>query len=170
MMEMKNLRPLFFLQEKLDQKINSRFREMDEETKQEHFIKKVLSFRVEVGELLNALRLHKYWSTKGPQEKEIVLDEYADGLHFLLSIAGDKKITSYVYEGFYDKEYFDEHILWLFDQMLTLPWGDLKKDDFLLGLEMYLKLGDLLGFTWKEINEAYVRKNLKNHERQLAGY
>lgn len=165
-----SLRPLFFLQEKLDEKIMSRLDfEIDEENIKEIRTKKILSFRVEVGELLNALRLHKYWSKKGAMEREIVADEYADGLHFLLSIAGDKKIKSYDYKGIYSS--LDEkELINLFESMLTMPWQQLTKDDFCLGLEMYIRIGELLGFTWDDIKTAYAKKNIENHARQDGGY
>lgn len=162
-------RPLFFLQEKLDQKINARFN-TDEEIAKENFLKKVVGFRVEMGELLNATRLHKYWSTAEPESKERVLDEYADGLHFLLSIGGEKKVNDFTYQGLYDGEIQPQDVMWLCDKLMTIPWVELRKEDYLLGLEMYLKLGELLFFTWEEIRNAYVMKNIENQERQNTGY
>ena len=162
-------RPLFFLQEKLDQKINARF-DQDEEIAKENFLKKVVGFRVEMGELLNATRLHKYWSASEPESKERALDEYADGLHFLLSIGGEKKVTDFTYKGLYDGEIQAQDIMWLCDKLMTIPWVELRKEDYLLGLEMYLKLGELLLFTWEEIRNAYVTKNIENQERQNTGY
>jgi len=34
----------------------------------------------------------------------------------------------------------------------------------------YLTLGYMLGFTWGDIEGAYLEKNKVNHERQLNGY
>lgn len=165
------LRPLFYLQEKLDRKImNNLGLEIDEENIKDIQVKKVLAFRVEVGELLNALRLHKYWSRKGEMGREIVADEYADGLHFLLSIGGDKKVKDYTYQGMYIDEFTEKDVVYLFDQLITFPWLQLKKDDFLLGLEMYLRLGELLGFNFEDIRQAYIKKNMENHARQDSGY
>ena len=47
---------------------------------------KLLAFIVELGELANETRCFKYWSQKKPSSKKIIAEEYADGLHFLLSI------------------------------------------------------------------------------------
>src|SRR5699024_12342750 len=38
------------------------------------------------------------------------------------------------------------------------------------GLELFLKLGEMLGFTWEQIEESYFAKNKINHERQANGY
>src|SRR5690625_7965714 len=34
----------------------------------------------------------------------------------------------------------------------------------------FVSLGSRLGFTWKEIEQAYYEKNKINHERQTDGY
>ncbi|WP_338088272.1 dUTP diphosphatase [Lysinibacillus composti] len=31
-------------------------------------------------------------------------------------------------------------------------------------------LGEQLGFTWEQVENAYLEKNKINHERQLSGY
>src|SRR3954453_14525850 len=51
--------------------------------------KKILALLVEVGELANETRCFKFWSLKGPSEREIILAEYVDGIHFILSLAND---------------------------------------------------------------------------------
>lgn len=45
-----------------------------------------LALLVEVAELANATRCFKYWSNKGPESKERMLDESANCLHFCLSL------------------------------------------------------------------------------------
>lgn len=34
----------------------------------------------------------------------------------------------------------------------------------------FLSLGEMLGFTWEEIEQAYYDKNKINHQRQENGY
>lgn len=102
------------MQKQLDEAIVKRhFGEVD----QKKFLsKRLLALNVEVGELANATRCFKYWSTKGPESKERILDEYADVMHFWLSV------------------------------------------------------GHTLGFTAKEIEEAYLKKHRENYRRQEQGY
>lgn len=38
------------------------------------------------------------------------------------------------------------------------------------GLELFIGLGEMLGFTWEQVEDAYYAKNKVNHERQNAGY
>ncbi|EGO86230.1 hypothetical protein G8S49_11255 [Clostridium botulinum C] len=47
---------------------------------------RLLGLHVEVSELANATRCFKYWSTKEPESKERILDEYADVMHLWLSV------------------------------------------------------------------------------------
>ena len=55
--------------------------------------RRIMACYVEIGELANATRCFKYWSNKGSEEEAIVLDEYADGLHFFLSLGIDIKTS-----------------------------------------------------------------------------
>jgi dimeric dUTPase (all-alpha-NTP-PPase superfamily) len=55
--------------------------------KQDDFLtERLLALQVEVSELANATRCFKYWSQKESEPRERLLDEYADCLHFLLSV------------------------------------------------------------------------------------
>ena len=46
-----------------------------------------LAMIVEVAEMANEIRSFKHWSKKAPSDKETILSEYVDVLHFFLSIA-----------------------------------------------------------------------------------
>ena len=51
--------------------------------------RRIIALLVEIGEFANSTRCFKYWSNKPSETKERVLDEYADGLHFFLSVGID---------------------------------------------------------------------------------
>lgn len=108
------LKELFEMQKKLDEHImlNKHWNtNLDV-----YLVEKLLALQVEVSELANATRCFKYWSEKDSESKERLLDEYADVLHFFLSV------------------------------------------------------GLALEFTPEEVEEAYIKKNRINHERQEQGY
>ncbi|MCD3211014.1 hypothetical protein G8T71_06550 [Clostridium botulinum C/D] len=108
------LKQFLEMQNELDKAIvKKHFGEMDQK---EFLSERILALHVEVSELANATRCFKYWSTKKPESKERILDEYADVMHFWLSI------------------------------------------------------GNTLGFTAKEIEEAYLKKHEENYRRQEQGY
>ena len=66
---------------------------------------RLLALAVEVGELANATRAFKYWSTKESESKERLLDEYVDCLFFLASIGNTLKFMAEEVEEAYKKKY-----------------------------------------------------------------
>lgn len=88
-----DLLQLFKLQKELDDRIA---KEHDLQPKK-LLKEKMLALLVEIGELANETRCFKYWSNKPASEREVILEEYVDGLHFILSIGIDLGIdkTSY---------------------------------------------------------------------------
>ena len=71
--------------------------------------KKLLALSVEVGELANATRCFKYWSEKENEGTERILDEFADVLHFLLSVANSLEFTSEDIEHAYIKKHSENY-------------------------------------------------------------
>jgi dimeric dUTPase (all-alpha-NTP-PPase superfamily) len=88
-----NLNTLFDKQEKLDnaiiEKLNAEMKENGQALvgPRDLVVHRLLALQVEVGELANALKGQgfKYWSQKPAEERERLLDEYVDILHFWLS-------------------------------------------------------------------------------------
>ena len=87
------LEELFQAQGQLDQRIADEHHVSYQSTRD----RRIMALIVEIGELANATRCFKYWSNKGSEDKAIVLDEYADGLHFFLSLGIDIKTSKKVY-------------------------------------------------------------------------
>jgi dimeric dUTPase (all-alpha-NTP-PPase superfamily) len=190
-----NLQKLFELQRQLDEHIE---REHPRKPGEDRLAKKILALQVEIGELANCWRGFKYWSRDqaprigipsvhydenlGHDVVEYVgpnplLEEFADCLHFLLSIGNDINMNE-VYEDYEPKPlYFgDGDIL---GQFIVYDWinslyfhrhEDVNGEMYDLVFAYFLGLGKMLGFSWQEIEEAYLRKNAVNHERQEMGY
>jgi dimeric dUTPase (all-alpha-NTP-PPase superfamily) len=128
-------------------------------------IHRIIALQVEFGELLNELPfLFKYWKSK-PMDFKKALEEYVDGIHFLLSIANDLGITEYEYQK--PKEYdMKELVLGIGNMISILP----QTENFTELMNHYWQLGEKLGFTEEMIIEAYQEKNAENHARQERGY
>lgn len=109
------------------------------------------------------------------EQKNPLLEEYVDGLHFILSIGNDLGIRQdfdFTVSGVND-------IMTLFamiNRNLTTLWWEhhngigSASSLYITTVEHYLRLGELLGFTWEEIENAYMDKNKVNYERQEQGY
>ncbi|AJA49969.1 hypothetical protein CPAST_c39310 [Clostridium pasteurianum DSM 525 = ATCC 6013] len=160
-----NLEKLFTLQKELDNRILKEHNLNGEIL----FSQKALALQVELGELANETRCFKYWSKKSPSPEENILEEFVDCLHFILSIGIDKKFQHIeITVGNYGDEITDQFLDIFIDINDFLICSSI--DHYITLLEDFLSLGLSLGFTESKIEEAYLKKNLINHERQDNGY
>ena len=136
---------------------------------------KVLALQVELGELANETRCFKFWSKKPPSEKVVVLEEYVDGLHFILSLGN---LLNSQLKGIVPGRFFSlsETLNELFACVADLNRGVKKMieidvlETYKALFSLFMGLGRQLGFTETEIEQAYYAKNQINHERQANGY
>jgi dimeric dUTPase (all-alpha-NTP-PPase superfamily) len=110
--------------------------------------------------------------------KNPLLEEFVDGLHFLLSIGNDINMNE-VYEDYEPKPlYFGDgdilgQFIAIYDWINSLYFHrheDVNGEIYDLVFAYFLGLGEMLGFTWEQIEEAYLQKNAENHARQENGY
>lgn len=105
-----NLEELLKMQNDLDieilEKYNSRTSLNRFPKEQSDFLtERLLAMIVEISELANATRCFKYWSLKPAEPKERLIDEYADCLHFLLSLGNTLDFTAQEIQDAYFKKY-----------------------------------------------------------------
>lgn len=156
---------LFMMQKQLDDRIKKEH----QLEKTDVYEEKVLALLVELGELANETRCFKYWSQKGPSEKDVILEEYVDGVHFILSLGLEKGWTCPVIAKQVTNQTVTELFLTVYECVLQMKQTDDKKIYNAL-FTNFLSLGTALGFTKDEIVQAYFNKNEKNHVRQDEGY
>lgn len=163
-----NVKHLFELQNELDQSIYVAHQTDEIETLK----KRILAFIVEVAELANETRCFKFWSHKKPSSTDIILEEYADGLHFLISVGITLKIdTNMSFDCFsfeHDMVMVDQFLV-VFDALATLA-KETNEEVYCHVFTEYIRLGMLLGFDGTEIEAGYLKKNKINHERQASNY
>lgn len=154
--------------------------------------KKILALQVELGELAQNWRGFKFWSedqrARGEDEyleyrpidqggshwvrKNPLLEEYVDCLHFILSIGKDLNMADDViinFRGF--KGLKSSNIVRQINEIFYFVSRiQIDKDDYYDAAMEFLDLGEMLGFTWEQIEQAYISKNEINHQRQEGGY
>lgn len=138
---------------------------------------KILALLVEISELANETRCFKHWSTKGPSENHVLLEEYVDSLHFFLSIANhsgynvDRLLEVYTrdFNQTSDEMTLVSSFIHVTEKIVTMKNAN-DAFHYIDAFAAYIDLGKILGFTWEEIEQAYVRKNEINHQRQDNGY
>lgn len=187
-----NLSILFDIQAKLDERIVQEHRLQG----QDLLDKKILALQVELGELANEQRSWKFWShdqkPRGQDDyleyrpvdqggnhwvnKNPLLEEYVDCLHFILSIGLELGITDVEVTC----DYTEDTVTGTFNRTFETI-GDLRhcfenqlasEVDIVYGVafQLLVGLGSQLGFTWEQIEQAYLQKNEINHARQENGY
>ena len=160
-----NLEELYQLQAGLDQDIADKHGVTYESTHS----RRLLALIVELGELANETRCFKYWSNKGASAKEIVMDEYADGLHFLLSLGIPLHARKYKYELKGTKEDLTLQFHHLY-QSATRLLNDYTLEAYEDCFQKYLNLAVDLGSSADDIVYAYKSKLAVNYHRQETNY
>lgn len=162
-----NLAKLFELQRELDTRIE-RLHKLDSN---ELFSKKLLALLVELGELANETRCFKFWSLKAPSDKEIILDEFADGLHFILSLGILLKAENQIDLKAEITQIVEPTTQFLkVYQLISELNSDRSVEKMNEVFVAYMELGQLLGFSKEDIENSYFKKNEVNHKRQDSGY
>jgi dimeric dUTPase (all-alpha-NTP-PPase superfamily) len=104
-------------------------------------------------------------------DKNPLLEEFADCLHFILSIGLDITEPELIELREIDKaETITEQFIMVFDAVRELYEFEYEHWDYESLLIRFIDLGVMLGFTWSQVEEAYMRKNAVNHQRQESGY
>ncbi len=160
-----NLQQLFQMQKTLDQYIESNMN-----IQEDVFQKKGLALLIELSELANETRCFKFWSKKGPSERAVILEEYVDSIHFLLSLGIERDLADLEewpiaeVEGELTALFLETSNSILF--FLKNPSKETYKKVWIL----YGAIAQKLGYTNEDVLRAYIEKNEKNYERQKNGY
>ena len=107
-----------------------------------------------------------------------LLEEYVDCLHFILSIGLEIDFKRKPIDIIKSHD-----VITQFNEMFRLVsafWRIYAETGVIKGCGLYdtyedilrtfMGLGQELGFTWEQIEEAYMKKNAENHIRQENGY
>lgn len=134
---------------------------------------------VPMGKNIRGLKICPDCRRKGNSLKTInpLLEEYVDCLHFILSIGLELAYKYTPVSGIYSQDisvqfielnYKSSELYFSIEESsVNAPYiRDIYQDLF----DSFLALGTKLGFTWEQIEQAYLEKNKINHERQLTNY
>ncbi|KPN88681.1 dUTP diphosphatase [Lysinibacillus sp. ZYM-1] len=160
-----NLQQLFTMQKELDD-----FIEQTQNIQQDVFQEKGLALMVELAELANETRCFKFWSTKGPSAREVILEEYVDSIHFILSLGLLKGYTA-IEKWPVVEESRNLTATFLATQNVILSFIQQPTEDRYLAIwQCYGILAHNLDFTFEDVVRAYIEKNQENYNRQRSGY
>jgi dimeric dUTPase (all-alpha-NTP-PPase superfamily) len=156
---------LFNMQKQLDSYIEDNHKLSDRDL----FDDKYLALLVELGELANETRCFKFWSNKPRSESDVILEEYVDGVHFILSLGIVKGFTYSSTDHKSSEQTETELFNDVFERCVVFK-NDTTQANYNRLFAGYLILGQKLGFSEEDVHQAYVKKNEVNYERQNSGY
>ena len=131
--------------------------------------KRLLALLVELGEFANETRCFKFWSLKGPSAKEIVLDEYADGLHFFFSLGIPLSLRRKTVDVHAERADLTTAILSVYEKVIAFG-NDRNEGTYWAAFDAYWDLLPSLGYTVEDALEAYDAKLAVNYKRQENHY
>ncbi|ATP41400.1 dUTPase [Solibacillus sp. R5-41] len=155
---------LFEMQRELDL-----FIEETQNVQKDVFEEKGLALLVELSELANETRCFKFWSTKGPSEREVILEEFVDSIHFMLSLGNMRGFILTEWPNLPQKQALTPLFIEMTQVVLTFV-KEQTEASYKALWNSYSILAYNLGFTVEDIIKAYKEKNEKNYERQRSGY
>jgi len=130
--------------------------------------KKILALLVEVGEFANEIKPFKYWKKDKSIDREKILEEFVDGIHFFISLSNhfeiDPEIKRNVVDGDRSKQ-----LLFIFKSILKLNTL-FNKENLINAFEAYMGIAELINLKDEEIAEHYISKNKINFERIANNY
>ncbi len=157
--------PIRELQAQLDERIMTNHGVTRPETR----LKRILALMVEIGELANETRTFKFWSFKKASEKDVLLEELGDCVHFTISLGIDLNDTQETLDFIPKAASLSEQFIdWMNE------CAKLKTEFTLAQYETVLAyIGSValaMGFEAKDVYEFYLKKNEINHSRQDKQY
>ncbi|BAC14100.1 hypothetical conserved protein [Oceanobacillus iheyensis HTE831] len=157
---------LFNMQKQLDSYIE----ENHGLEKADLFEKKILALLVELGELANETRCFKFWSKKPRNKQSVILEEYVDVIHFLMSVGINKGYDSFesTNDQHINRSEIDQFQI-VYEQTIMYKNEPIKAKYEEL-FSSCIDLGNILGFSEEDIQRAYLEKNEINYKRQNQGY
>jgi len=118
-----------------------------------------------------------YCGGTGIQEKNPMLTEYVDCLHFILSIGNELEMLDEDEWTVTDGPIADNitsqfavvhsHVISIWKYNMADMYADIS---YKVLMTEFIGLGEMLGFTKDQIEQAYYYKNKINHQRQENGY
>ncbi|TPE58045.1 hypothetical protein FJO69_00335 [[Mycoplasma] falconis] len=160
-----NLDHIFKTQVKLDQAFQNNLSKED----LLYFDKKiVIALLVELGEFANEVQDFKYWKKNKVLKRADILEEFADGIHFLTSIAYKNKVKSNI-KVIKKYDNFSLQLAYTY-RLFTKLLKSHSKIKIRKAYGAYLGLGLIVNINYEDILKAYQAKNQKNYDRIKNNY
>ncbi|KAF0223620.1 MAG: dUTPase [Erysipelotrichaceae bacterium] len=153
------------LQIELDERIMANHQVNRDQTR----TKRILALLVEIAELANETRTFKFWSFKKASEKEVLLEELSDCVHFVISLGIDLNDEL---ESLEFKPRLETLSVQFIDWMAEAARleTEFTVEQYQKVLSYIASVALALGFSAEDVATTYLKKNEINHHRQDNQY
>ena len=128
----------------------------------------IIALYTEVGEFANEIQSFKYWKKSKNIDQNNLLEEFADGLHFLISFA-IKTNCNYIIEPLVLSNDINYQLLEMFKSIYKLS-KKISRRNVTKCIAIYIGIAKILNIEDDLIIESYMLKNKKNFERIKNNY
>ncbi|QJR44265.1 dUTP diphosphatase [Mycoplasma miroungirhinis] len=128
----------------------------------------IIALIVEISEFANEVQEFKYWKVHKNINKQALLEEYADGIHFLSSICVRNNVTPFI-DPIKLHDNFSMQLSEVY-QAATKLFVELTEETLKNVYSLYLGLALTIGLTENEILESFYKKNEINFQRAKDKY
>lgn len=132
--------------------------------------KKIIAFWVELGEYANEEKSFKYWKQGDAGTRGIQLEEYIDGLHFIISIGNQVKFNFDDFAFISSKMTNNIDCYFAIIEKTTKFVENQNDETFLDLLNAFLQIAVVQNMSEDELIVTYQAKHKKNQERQVDNY
>ena len=166
-----NFKKLFEAQAKLDKAIFEKAGIDYEKQKHEIAVKQTLALLVELSELANEIGVFKYWKHSHKIDSLKAREEWADVLHFFLSLGNYYGFEIEIKNDYKFLEIKEEkEVIAALGGLMYAAHAFDNQEAAMCFLEALLAIGNWLGMDQKAMVAEYRRKNRINYERITNGY
>ncbi|MCU4116918.1 dUTP diphosphatase [Mycoplasma zalophi] len=159
-----NLQKVFDLQRDLDESFSKNI--SPNETNLQ--LKVIIALIVEISEFANEVQEFKYWKVHKNINQAALLEEYADGIHFLSSMCVAHNVDSNIEPiKLYDN--FSQQLAEVY-KAATILFTELNAKTLKHAYSLYLGLALTIGLTEDEILDSFYKKNEINFQRAKNKY
>lgn len=160
------LNKFFEAQERLDSKVVAIFGLMGESLTNNV----TMALYVELAELANEIEFFKHWKKNKRNNKDRQWDEWADCLHFMLSLGNKYGHSEHLDEvdGYAMSQLLNRELNPLFQRIYKTDFSDIN--EYVKAFKCLITIGWFIGMTTEDMEQAYFTKNTVNYERLSSGY
>ncbi|MGX9340353.1 dUTP diphosphatase [Mycoplasma sp. 4044] len=159
-----NLEHIFAAQKDLDEEFSKNIAPGEQDLK----LKCVIALIVEIGEFANEFQEFKYWKVHKNINRQALLEEYADGIHFLSSLSASMHISPII-EPLVLAKTFSCQLAEVYKASTKLL-DELNSKNLTYCYRLYLGLAKVANISEEEILASFARKNQINHQRAHNKY